>query len=148
MAKGNYYTPQPLNLNVQGIRLIERAEWDWKDYWTGSMESLVAAGFATQDMFPGQPGRPSSCVTYRPLGGMTGSDVWWHMVPRYIQIQRVSSGSFSIQVTVSREEQKLRKERRLNRVAEHRARLESRTTSVAAPAKPRSHLRLVWSAPQ
>lgn len=149
MAKGigkfHYYSPRPLDLTVPGIRLSERADWDWKDYWTGSMESLVSAGFATEDMFPGQPGRPSIAVSYRPVGGRTDNDAYWHFVPGFIRIHRLINGSFSIQITVSREEQRLRRDRSLSR-----ARLATPTTAVPVPIKPlqRAHPRLVWSAPQ
>lgn len=149
MSKSRYYSPLPLDLTVPGIRLSDRAEWDWKDYWTGSMDSLVAAGFATVDMFPGQPGRPSIAVTYRPLDGRTGNDAYWHMVPRYIAIQRLVNGNYSVQVTVSREEQALRRNRRVAQQFKSNSSWESVPSAAVAPVKglSRSHLRLVWSAP-
>lgn len=112
MASRNYYNPRTLDLTVPGIRRSTRAKWDWKDYWTGSMESLVAAGFATPDMFPGQPGRPVASVSFRPIAENTNRDLGAHLVPGYMIIKRLLNGGFSVELTVSREEQSRREEQR------------------------------------
>lgn len=144
---GNYYELQPIDLCAPGVRKVSH------DFYTttyvGAADALVAAGFASADMFPGQPGRAATSVTFRPLNGKQPTDASWFHVPGHITITRRSNGTFAIRLTEGRVERQQRadSERRRREDAPAQgaqARLFARSAPLPAP---RAHLRLVWSAP-
>jgi len=114
------------------------------DAWVGSADAIIAAGLARLDEFPGQPGRPSSKVTYRPAAGKQGMHCW-DRAPGYRCITRVGD-EFRIDVTASIEEQDRRAEAAHARAHRDREGGLAFTRSARLPAR-QNHLRLAWSAP-
>ncbi len=174
MAKPNFYEPAAVIREVPGVtkNINSRTKREddinlWKDHFDGPLEALVAAGLATADMFPGQPGRGTCSVNYQPAGRSRGAGVMG-----YMQIARKLDGTFRIWLNVSHEEHERRKERRKERerqevmspaeqpqfIALDRARAAMAAAHYVAHGvlpswaprneRPRPpHLRLVWSAP-
>lgn len=111
----NTYTP-PAAINVVEGVLVNGGDGpaglEPVDHYYGTMEQLVASGLASADMFPGQPGRPTTKVAYRPAGAIRGAGQPWHTVAGYMTIQRHVSGVFTISVTVAEAEQRRRAQER------------------------------------
>lgn len=144
---GNYYSPQSVNLSAPGVR--KESDDFYSATYIGAADALVAAGFATVDMFPGQPGRAATSVTFRPLNGKQPTDASWFHVPGYITITRRSSATFAIRLTEGRLERQQRADEQRRRREDAspqgaQARLFARSAPLPAP---HAHLRLVWSAP-
>lgn len=123
------------------------------DLWSGSAADLCAAGVASIDEFPGQPGRPLTRVSFRPAGGKQG-ELWWHLAQGYRTIHRAGAG-FQVRITPSRAERERRKlleaeriERESSARAERRAEARaSNVRSIPARTDRPPPLRVVWSAP-
>lgn len=104
-ARGRYYDPP---LSIKAVPGVERTfSTSEKDYYTGSAEALASAGLLPLHLFPGQPGQPSSMVTYRPNGGKYQGR-WWK-VPGYMSVRQTRNGTFCIALTVDFKEQARRK---------------------------------------
>ncbi len=73
-----------------------------QDFYSGSLDELAVLGFVPREVFPGQPGRPRTRVTIRPIGVAKPSERWW-TEPGYTTINRTASGQYQMRVTVSRE---------------------------------------------
>ena len=137
MADRRYYTPRPLRI-VPGVR--KRTFLHHQDGYQGTQDALIAAGLATADMFPGQPGMPRTMVSYQPEGRVPrapkcGTRAGRYLIPGYIVILRKLDGLFEVLLTVSYEEQ----DRRVARIElEGRAELARHYlgTATKAPAEP------------
>lgn len=70
MADAGVSAPVPADA-MPGLRRVRRTQGsrDVGNAWVGSADAIVAAGLATMDEFPGQPGRPELSVSYRPVAG-------------------------------------------------------------------------------
>jgi hypothetical protein len=105
--RGTYYKPAGEIRSVPGV-VCRQA--DVCDCYTGDAESLVAAGLASRDMFPGQPGRPAATAAYRPLLDKAELGGSWRDTPGYIEISRRPNGTFRVCLTVGYDEQKRRRQ--------------------------------------
>lgn len=141
--RGNYYTPGILRLDVPGLQKHASNESLCFDCFIGDMGTLVSAGLATPDMFPGQEGRPGATVSYRPTGAWVKHS--WFRVPGYMTIRTRPDERFHISLTVSLDEQERRKAAQLARLAQKHDAMRRRWLQPAPPVV-RSPLRLVWSA--
>lgn len=173
--KGRWYAPPAALDRAAHLKVPLKPSWSGIvggriDRYHGTAEQLAEAGLLPLDMFPGQPGLPLARVAYRPMGA-TGGEGWCY-TPGYMEVYRNPSGTFTINLTVSHEEQERRAtmnelvdQRRRQELHAHRleearqilgpdmvARIEAavagRPDLLRAPApiaaRPQ-HLRLVWS---
>lgn len=107
----HYDAPARLRTDVPGVQYRQVNEHT--DQYTGTAEALVSAGLATVGMFPGQPGVPSTCVTYRPRGATVKMvftrdrtfEESWAYLSGSLTISRRSGGLFCARLVVSKEEQ-------------------------------------------
>lgn len=141
MKHGKYHTPPTAIRDVPGVTCRLAYNRDWHTF-TGTMESLIDAGLASADMFPGQPGRAARFVSYRAPGnsnawpGFEGNLVIIRRGPGLYVVQyripgcRLYAMSFSAPAAAPREDGEA-----LFRMSSLR------------PVQ-RTHLRLVWSAPE
>lgn len=107
-----YYT-QPTAITMDPKGHSERA-----DVYTATAAELAAAGVVEPGLLPGAPGMPTQCVTLWPLGSDRGSGYW---VPGSMRINRLRNDRFTCCLTVSREEQALRRQRaQAERTERHR----------------------------
>lgn len=130
-----YYTP-PTAIAIEPTRQSERA-----DIYTATAAELAAAGVTAPGMLPGAPGMPTQCVTLWPCGTDRGSGYW---APGSMRINRLSSGRFTCCLTVSREEQAIRRARAQADRAERHRRLREEFVAEMALNMPRA-IRLVRS---
>ena len=121
--KGTYYCHQPVIREVPGVAVRREARCN---VYSGTAAAMVAAGIATLDMFPGQPGRAAASTTFRPSWTTKlGGEYWWN-VPGYMAINRNANGTtFRIELTVDRDEQARRNRRSAIEEQERKARLEA-----------------------
>ena len=129
------------------------------DCYGGPAAGLVAAGLATADMFPGQPGRPRMSIRYRPLGVDKPLKGSWYWTPGFMSItRRPHQDYFVISLRPGYEEVEMRTRRRenderkawldrfeQNLIRDRRQLIEEKRVGVQS--KHRTHLRLAWSAP-
>jgi len=149
-TRGTYYNPPTEIADVPGVT---KKQCPLNDFYSGTLEALVATGLATVDMFPGQPGRGVGGATYRPVGAVRGDG--WHTVPGYLSIHRYLDNKFQVRLTVSRDEQERRaaaerdevEARREARRCEGYAARQSPPAVVAHAAPRPGHLHIAWSAP-
>lgn len=131
---------------MPGLRKVRRKTGtrDIGDAWFGTVDAIVAAGLATPDEFPGQPGRPKSSVAYRPAAGKQGA-YCWDRAPGYRRIARAGDG-FRIDVTASSDEQDRRVEAEETRRQRERQEAK-RAAAVVLPLRTgkagSSHLRVI-----
>lgn len=112
---GTYYTP-PERLHAPSLKLLIRMSH--ADVYVATKDEIVAAGIATPDMFPGEPGRALTSATYRPLGIEREDGESLHLLPGYLQINRRFDGRFRVTLTVGRQaqlERRLAEQRRTER---------------------------------
>lgn len=136
MAEAKYYNAPTAIKDVPGVAM-KKGEW-WTDFYSGTAEALIAAGLATPDEFPGQPGRPKSSVAYRLAAGKQGAHRW-DRAPGYRIITRVGGG-FRIDITASHEEHERRVEKEwADRAAAKKAAPRHAEPVTAAKFLPPSH---------
>lgn len=159
-GRGTYYNPPTVIKDVAGVT---KKQCMSTDFYSGTLEALVATGLATVDMFPGQPGRGGGDASYRPIGAdrVDGS---WFKVPGYMSIHRYPDNKFQVRLTVSRDEQERRQAAESARAREERAvwqlQREQEANAARRPVQPPAappnlrpqrlrpgHLRVAWSAP-
>lgn len=137
----SYYEPQTVMHDAPG--LTKAKGHCWADCYSGSADALIAAGFLSADMFPGQPGRNDYSHSYRPIGSEKARLGCWHRVPGYLYVRQQSRGRFFVELTMSREEQTRRE---TQAEAEWQARMErcahTGAQAVRDTAKPRAHCAL------
>ena len=150
--RGTYYNPPTVIKDVAGVT---KKQCMSTDFYSGTLEALVATGLATVDMFPGQPGRGGGDASYRPIGAdrVDGS---WFKVPGYMSIHRYLDNKFQVRFTVSRDEQERRAAAKRAGKKDEREEGKWRPSppvanATAAKLNPQrlrpSHLRVAWSAP-
>lgn len=111
---GRYYAPRAAQ-PTGGVKQLPIHESVPFDMFVGSMDDLVASGFAESAMFPGQPGACKTSQSYRPIGAeehhrerRPGKEFLWHRSPGYMEIKRRLDGTYSIKLTASYETQDAR----------------------------------------
>lgn len=110
------------------------------DEHVGSKENLIAAGLASANQFPGEPGGNKLVCTYHrgTLLGKGGKpperDQDW------MQIKRLRTGTFAIRLGIDRDE-------RHRRWEIERAKFVKPVSRRVQTPRATGHLRLVWSAP-
>jgi signal transduction histidine kinase len=115
----HYYTPRPIR-DIEG--LTRRPRDERHDTITATAEALIASGVLTADMLPA----PGKCgISWRPTDGKRERGGSWFWVPGYLEVKRRPDGSFTVILTVSREEQ-LRRGVREAQDSESEARAEIR----------------------
>jgi hypothetical protein len=123
MRQGHYYTPRPVKMGPGVKRSTNDAH---SDLYAGSAETLERAGVLQADMLPA-PGHVG--ISWRPanMQKTPGVSVMW--VPGYMEIRRHHDGTYRARLTVSREEQAVRKaaenERERHRQADAQRRSEA-----------------------
>lgn len=136
-GRGRYYTPSPAIREVEGV--TKNSSGVWQDTYVGTLEGLVAAGIATAEMFPGQPGNGRSRTTWRVEGTRPTKGEPCSSVPGYLEIHRTVAGDFRAYLTVSREERARREQlQREERAASEDRRRQAATIVEGAQALARS----------
>jgi hypothetical protein len=98
---------------------LEKRERDHlSDDYCGTGEAFAASGLLPFELLPGQPGRPKSNASYRPLGSEKADLSWW-VVPGFIQVARRADGTYRARLAVSHEERARRTAKRERAKAEH-----------------------------
>ena len=129
-------------LRHYGMRKAKEPDFD---FYSGSLDDLVALGFIPRERFPGEPGQPLTKVSLRPAG-VSSARTYWHLEPGYVTVSRTASGRYQMRVAIPYEVREARAEARelIRSYGVERCRL---ALYAMKPQQPRlSHLRLAWSA--
>lgn len=114
--RANYYIPPPF-IEEDPFPVWRYHWWSmasyWMDYFGGIPEAYESDRILTRDMLPGQPGRPSTCVCYRPTG-VQPAPAGWRRTPGYMTITTMEPGFYRVGIVVPFVEQ-VRRERVLSR---------------------------------
>ena len=150
--------PRPEPMAQPYVPGVTKREGSWFDEYCGTAEALAASGLVQLNQFPGQTGMRKTRVRILPdgseLGGPSTANCAETKNPGAKIIERAAVGIFRVRVRVAKEQEQQRDERR--RIAELEWELRIQALPRPAPLSEnragipvrRTHLKLVWSAPE
>lgn len=117
--------------------VTKNVRW-YSDQYVGSEQALLSAGFITPEQLKPQLGRPLGRTAFLPDGSVCPPRVKAWREPGFVSIQRQKDGLYCVELTVSKAEQKARRD---NRSA---AELEEKQARIDKTIAKDGHLYVNW----
>ena len=108
--------------------LMKGGTW-FSDYFVGLPADLIAAGLITADHLAPQPGRPPGHTVFTPDGLPCPPRAKRWREPGFCSVRQLESGEYRVDITVTKEVQKSRRE--VERAARHEAEQECINKAIA-----------------